>query len=91
MHFRPLLVNLAACFNCYDRGIGLTLKHVNLGVVLFLFIFYLFYLFFNNFLRNSSAQHTEDTSVKRCSFFYFSDRKKKNCYKKKQNVKKKLK
>ena len=22
VHFRPLLVNLAACFNCYDRGIG---------------------------------------------------------------------
>ena len=65
---------MAACFNCYDRGIGLTLKHVNLGVVLFL-IYFIYFL--TIFLRNSSAQHTEDTSVKRRYVFYFSDRKKK--------------
>ena len=59
-----------------------TLKHVNLGVVLFSFFFLIIFFVLttknlNNFFKNSSAQHMEDTRVKRRYVFYFSDRKKK--------------
>ena len=75
MHFRPLLVNLAACFNCYDRGIGYS------EICKFRCCTFSTNFFFNNFLRNSSAQHTEDTCKTSLRFLFFRPEKN-NCYKK---------